>query len=168
MSDIAQPDSTDPGFTHIDEKGHVRMVDVTDKPSTDRRAVAEGSVHMERLTIDMISDMSTKKGNVLETARIAGIMAAKSTSSIIPMCHPLSITYASVDFFNDRENSLIRIRAEVRVKGETGVEMEAMTAVSAAALTIYDMCKSQDRTMSFQNIRLIEKSGGRSGHFKAE
>lgn len=155
-------------FTHLDGEGRVRMVDVTDKPATDRRAVAEGRVRMRPLTLKKISDREIKKGNVLETARIAGVMAAKNTASLIPMCHPLCITYAAVDFFPDESTSSIRIVAEVRVKGETGVEMEAMTAVSVAALTIYDMCKSHDRTMSFYDIRLVEKSGGRSGHFKRD
>jgi cyclic pyranopterin phosphate synthase len=156
------------GFTHLDEEGRVRMVDVTDKPATDRRAVAEGVVHMTPLTLKKIQDRETRKGNVLETARIAGIMAAKNTASLIPMCHPLFITYAAVDFFPDEPSSSIRIVAEVRVKGETGVEMEAMTAVSVAALTIYDMCKSHDRAMTFSDIRLVEKSGGKSGHFKRD
>lgn len=155
-------------FTHLDDKGHVRMVDVTDKPVTDRRAVAEGLVRMSPLTLKKIFDREIRKGNVLETARIAGVMAAKNTASLIPMCHPLSISYAAVDFFPDEPTSSVRIVAEVRVKGETGVEMEAMTAVSVAALTIYDMCKSHDRAMSFHEIRLIEKSGGRSGHFKRD
>ncbi len=154
-------------FTHLDQEGRVRMVDVTDKPATDRRAVAEGLVHMTAETRNKIYDQTVKKGNVLETARIAGVMAAKSTASLIPMCHPLSITYASVDFYPEGMSS-IRIRSEVRVKGETGVEMEAMTAVSVSALTIYDMCKSHDRTMTLTDIRLVEKSGGKSGHFKRD
>lgn len=155
-------------FTHLDDEGRARMVDVTDKPATDRRAVAEGRVHMTPETLKKIFDKEIKKGNVLETARIAGIMAAKNTSSMIPMCHPLSITFAAVDFIPEEDLSSIRIRAEVRVKGETGVEMEAMTAVSVAALTIYDMCKSHDRAMTFSDIRLVEKSGGKSGHFKRD
>lgn len=155
-------------FTHLDGEGRVRMVDVTDKPATDRRAVAEGLVRMSPLTLKKITDREIKKGNVLETARIAGVMAAKNTASLIPMCHHLCLTFAAVDFFPDASSSSLRILAEVRVKGETGVEMEAMTAVSVAALTIYDMCKSHDRTMSFHDIRLVEKSGGRSGHFKRD
>ena len=153
-------------FSHLDNEGRVRMVDVTDKPATDRRAVAEGTVFMNPATLKKIFDKQVKKGNVLETARIAGIMAAKNTASLIPMCHPLAITFASVDFTADDAASSIRIRAEVRVKSETGVEMEAMTAVSVAALTLYDMCKSYDRTMTLTDIRLVEKSGGKSGHFK--
>lgn len=152
-------------FTHLDDEGRVRMVDVTDKVPTARRAVAEGFVRMTSETLRKIFDKQIKKGNVLETARIAGIMAAKNTAALIPMCHPLSITYAAVDFEMDEGSSSIRILAEVRVKGETGVEMEAMTAVSVAALTIYDMCKSHDRAMTFSDIRLVEKSGGKSGHF---
>jgi cyclic pyranopterin phosphate synthase len=152
-------------FTHLDEKGRVRMVDVTDKPRTDRKAVAEGTVTMSPSTLKLIADNGFNKGNVLETARIAGIMAAKNTASLIPMCHPIAITHASVDFTFDEPASAIHIRSEVRVKGETGVEMEAMTAVAIAALTVYDMCKSKDRAMTLSNIRLSEKSGGKSGHF---
>lgn len=155
-------------FTHIDDKGRVRMVDVSDKATTNRKAVAKGSVLVNRKTFEAITGQTVKKGNVLETARIAGIMAAKKTADLIPMCHPLAITHAGVDFSPDGETNAIHITAEVRVSGQTGVEMEALTAVSAAALTIYDMCKSYDKTMTITNIRLHEKTGGKSGHFKRE
>ena len=153
-------------FTHIDEQGHVRMVDVTGKPPTVRIAVAGGSVFMKTNTFDLIRDQKVKKGNVLETARIAAIMAAKKTSELIPMCHPLNLTHIQVDFEPDRARHAIGITAKVRTIDQTGVEMEALTAVSAAALTIYDMCKSYDREMTISNIRLLEKSGGKSGTFK--
>jgi cyclic pyranopterin phosphate synthase len=153
-------------FTHIDDKGHVRMVDVTDKKSTLRSAVAGGLISMKPKTFDMIKDQKVKKGNVLETARIAGIMAAKKTSELIPMCHPLNLTHIQVDFYPDDASHSIGIQAQVRIIDQTGVEMEALTAVSAAALTIYDMCKSYDREMTISNIRLLEKSGGKSGTYK--
>ena len=153
-------------FTHIDEKGQVRMVDVTDKETTVRIAVAQGLVSMNPETFEMIQNQKVKKGNVLETARIAGIMAAKRTSDLIPMCHPLAITHVQIDFYPEQTSNAIRIKASVRVAGQTGVEMEALTAVSVAALTIYDMCKSYDRAMSISDIFLIEKSGGKSGIFK--
>ena len=153
-------------FTHIDKEGHVRMVDVTDKEPTTRIAMAQGVVSMNPATFEKVQGQTVKKGNVLETARIAGIMAAKKTPNLIPMCHPLSITHAKIDFFPNRETSSIRIEAEVRIVGQTGVEMEALTAVSVAALTIYDMCKSYDREMTITDIYLLEKSGGKSGVFK--
>ena len=155
-------------FTHIDTQGHVRMVDVTKKPATTREAIARGVVSMRPETFEKIHNMDVKKGNVLETARIAGVMAAKKTADLIPMCHPLNITHASVDFFPDRATSAITIQATARVTGQTGVEMEALTAVSIAALTIYDMCKSYDREMSVSDIVLVEKSGGKSGTFVRE
>ena len=153
-------------FTHIDDKGRVRMVDVTDKQPTVRVAVGGGRVNMKPETLNMIGDQKIKKGNVLETARIAGIMAAKKTSELIPMCHPLSLTHVQVDFEPDEANHCIAIEASVRTIDQTGVEMEALTAVSAAALTIYDMCKSYDRDMTIADIRLLEKSGGKSGTYK--
>ena len=152
-------------FTHIDKDGRVRMVDVTDKEDSLRVAVAQGVVSMNPETFEKIYDQSVKKGNVLETARIAGIMAAKKTSELIPMCHPLLISHISVDFYPDKAASSIRIEALARVTGQTGVEMEAMAAVSVAALTIYDMCKSYDRNMIISDILLLEKSGGKSGIF---
>ncbi len=152
-------------FTHIDEKGRIRMVDVTHKDATLRIAVAHGTVSMRPATLKKIQNQTVKKGNVLETARIAGIMAAKKTAQLIPMCHPLNLTYIQIDFFPDEKTHTIEIKAVVRLVGQTGVEMEALTAVSVAALTIYDMCKSFDREMSITNIELIEKSGGKSGEF---
>lgn len=152
-------------FTHLDEKGHVRMVDVSDKPDTLRSAVARGKIFMSPETFEKIRDRTVKKGNVLETARIAGVMAAKKTADLIPMCHPLNITHASVDFFPEESLHAFRVEAVVRLTGQTGVEMEALTAVSVAALTIYDMCKSYDRGMTISDIQLVEKSGGKSGHF---
>ncbi len=153
-------------FTHIDEKGHVRMVNVSDKEPTMRTAVAHGKISMNSETFDKIRTKVVKKGNVLEAARIAGIMAAKKTAELIPMCHPLIITHAQIDFFPDPEASVLKIEAMVRVHGQTGVEMEALTAVTVAALTIYDMCKAYDKTMSINDIYLLEKTGGKSGTFK--
>jgi len=153
-------------FTHIDEKGHVRMVDVTEKKPTVRVALAGGAVSMKPETFSMIRDQKVKKGNVLETARIAGIMAAKKTSELIPMCHPLSLTHVQVDFEPDETNSRIIIEASARTVDQTGVEMEALTAVTVAALTVYDMCKSYDREMTISSIQLLEKSGGKSGTYK--
>ena len=153
-------------FTHIDDNGRVRMVDVTGKQPTVRTAVAGGTVVMKPETLELIGNQKVKKGNVLETARIAGIMAAKKTAELIPMCHPLSLTHVQVDFEPEAANNCIKIEASARTIDQTGVEMEALTAVSAAALTIYDMCKSYDREMTISNIRLLEKSGGKSGIYK--
>lgn len=153
-------------FTHIDKEGRVRMVDITGKEPTLRRAVAQGIVSMNSKTFEKILKQTVKKGNVLETARIAGILAAKRTSELIPMCHPLNITHIAVDFFPDKTENSIRIQAEARIVDQTGVEMEALTAVSVAGLTIYDMCKSYDREITISNICLLEKSGGKSGSFK--
>ncbi len=153
-------------LTHIDNKGHVRMVDVTEKKITTRTALAQGVVSMNRTTFEQIENQKVKKGNVLETARIAGIMAAKKTADLIPMCHPLAISHAKVDFFPDNGSNSIRILAEIRLNGQTGVEMEALTAVSVAALTIYDMCKSLDKEMTISDIFLQKKTGGKSGIFE--
>lgn len=142
------------------------MVDVTDKQPTLRVAVAGGVVSMKPDTLKKITDHKIKKGNVLETARIAGIMAAKKTAEIIPMCHPLNLTHVQVDFQADDIRHCINIEASVRIIDQTGVEMEALTAVSAAALTIYDMCKAYDREMTISRIRLLEKSGGQRGTYK--
>ena len=152
-------------FTHIDDKGRVRMVDVTAKKATVRTAVAGGTIHMSPETLDLIQSHKVKKGNVLETARIAGIMAAKKTSELIPMCHPLNITHIQVDFSPDASASCMGIEATVRAIDQTGVEMEAITAVSVSALAIYDMCKSHDKEMTISNIRLLKKSGGKSGTY---
>jgi len=155
-------------FTHIDEKGQVRMVDVTAKKPTDRTATAQGCISMTPETFAAIMDQAVKKGNVLETARIAGIMGAKKTSSLIPMCHPLNITHVQIDFTPDAANNIIRIEAVARIVDQTGVEMEALTAVSVAALTIYDMCKSHDKTMTISDVMLLKKTGGKSGTFNRD
>jgi cyclic pyranopterin phosphate synthase len=152
-------------FTHIDDEGHVRMVDVTKKKPTIRTAVAGGTIQMNPETLDLIQSHKVKKGNVLETARIAGVMAAKKTSELIPMCHPLNITHIQIDFAPDASASCIGIEATVRAIDQTGVEMEAITAVSVAALTIYDMCKSHDKEMTISKIQLLKKSGGKSGSY---
>ncbi len=154
-----------PDFTHIDSEGRVRMVDVSEKPPTLRTALATGAIFMKPATLDLIVHQAVKKGNVLETARIAGVMAAKRTADMIPMCHPLNITHVQIDFFPDQEKSSICIEAIVRIVHQTGVEMEALSAVAVAALTIYDMCKSYDREMTISDIRLLKKSGGKSGTF---
>lgn len=152
-------------FTHLDDKGQVRMVDVSAKADSLREAVARGTVCMQQETFDKITRQEIKKGNVLETARIAGVMGAKQTAALIPMCHPLNLSHVRVDFIPDPENHALIIEASARLTGRTGVEMEALTAVSVAALTIYDMCKSYDRGMKISDIRLIRKSGGKSGTF---
>jgi cyclic pyranopterin phosphate synthase len=150
-------------LTHIDEQGRVRMVDVTAKAPTERMARAQAVVAMAKKTFALIADQKIKKGNVLETARIAGIMAAKKTSELIPMCHPLNLTHLQVDFHPDSDAHLIRIEATARIVDQTGVEMEALTAAATAALTIYDMCKAVDRQMVVSDICLLEKRGGKSG-----
>ncbi len=155
-------------FTHLDEDGRVRMVDVGDKKETKRTAIAAGRISMEAKTLERIMDAKVKKGNVLETARIAGVMAAKKTSNLIPMCHPLNITHARVDFSFDTQTNAIEIEAEVSLFGKTGVEMEALTAVSVSALTIYDMSKSYDKAMKISDIYLKSKSGGKSGNYLAK
>lgn len=142
-------------FTHLDAEGRVRMVDVTAKEATQRTAVARGAVIMQPVTLEKILTGTVTKGNVLETARIAGVMAAKKTADLIPMCHPLPVTHVRLDFLPDREAHSIGIEAGVRLVGRTGVEMEALTAVSVAALTIYDMCKSHDRDMVITDVRLL-------------
>lgn len=153
-------------FTHIDNEGRVRMVDVTDKKPTDRTAVACGRITMNAATFDLIKDHKVAKGNVLETARIAGILAAKKTWDLIPMCHPLNLTHAQVDFYPDDATHSIEIQAFARVVDNTGIEMEALTAVSVAALTIYDMCKAYDKAMVISEIQLLKKTGGKSGTFE--
>jgi cyclic pyranopterin phosphate synthase len=155
-------------FTHLDEQGRVRMVDVGQKAATARQAIAQAKVNLHPDTLATILKGSAKKGNVLETARIAGIMAAKKTSDLIPLCHPLKITHAQIDFFPDESQSSIRIEASVSLVDQTGVEMEALTAVAVAALTIYDMCKAVDRGMTITDMFLLEKSGGRSGTYIRE
>ena len=155
-------------LTHLDAAGNAHMVDVSEKHVTSRSATAKAQVLMLPETLALILGGTAKKGDVLATARIAGIMAAKKTHELIPLCHPLLITKVSVDFVADEKNSSIEISATVRVEGKTGVEMEALTACSVAALTLYDMCKAVDRGMKITDLRLTEKSGGKSGAFTAE
>lgn len=151
-------------LTHFDESGASRMVDTSAKPETLREARASGRIRMQPATLALILDQKLTKGDVLEVARLAGIMAAKRTGELIPLCHPLPITSAQIDFSCLGEDTLV-MTSTVRVYGRTGVEMEALTAVSVAALTVYDMCKSVDRGMCIEQIQLEEKSGGKSGHF---
>ena len=150
-------------LTHVDSSGRARMVDVTHKPDTKRVAVARGEIVMKPPTLAMIAENQVAKGDVLAVAQVAGIMAAKRTAHIIPMCHSLMLTGIEVGFALDRSEHKIEITATVTTTGKTGVEMEALVAVSVAALTIYDMCKAVDRGMRIQNVRLLRKSGGRSG-----
>ncbi len=150
-------------LTHLDETGRARMVDVSQKADTERLAVARGEVHMRLETLSLIRQGAIKKGDVLTVAQLAGIMAAKRTSELIPLCHPLPLTQIQLDLVLDEALPGVRITAQVRTVGKTGVEMEALTAVSVAALTIYDMAKAAEKTMRIQNIRLVEKHGGRSG-----
>jgi cyclic pyranopterin phosphate synthase len=157
-----------PRLTHIARSGEASMVDVGAKPVTERVAVAEGAVVMAKETLDLILAGDSKKGDVIGTARIAGMMAAKKTSDLIPLCHPLSLDKVTVDIEADADLPGLRVRATARVSGKTGVEMEALTAVSVACLTIYDMAKAVDRGMAITGIRLIEKRGGRSGTWKAK
>ena len=152
-------------LSHLDEQGRARMVDVSEKEITSRIAIARGSIHMHAETLSLILEDKIEKGDVFSVARVAGIMAAKKTSELIPMCHPLNITSVEIDLTPQREPARVEIEASVRVSGKTGVEMEAMTAVSVAGLTIYDMCKAVDREMSIGEIRLVKKSGGKSGTF---
>ncbi len=156
------------GLSHVDEKGQARMVDVTEKQPTVREAVAAGEVWMQAETLALIQEGGLPKGDVLTVARIAGIMAAKRTHELIPLCHPLPITSVQVDFDLDEGRAVVGIVARVRCSGVTGVEMEALTAVSVAALTIYDMAKAVDRAMRIQNVRLLRKSGGKSGEIVLE
>jgi cyclic pyranopterin monophosphate synthase len=152
-------------LSHLDEQGRARMVDVSEKDVTSRIAIARGTIHMRPETLALILEDKIEKGDVFAVARVAGIMAAKKTSELIPMCHPLNITSVEVDLTPNQKPARVDIEAAVRVSGKTGVEMEAMTAVSAAALTIYDMCKAVDREMTVADIRLVKKSGGKSGTF---
>jgi cyclic pyranopterin phosphate synthase len=154
--------------THFDSEGKVRMVDVSAKPATERVAIAKGTVMMKPATLEMIKRGETAKGDVLAVAQMAGIMAAKQTSNLIPLCHPLPITNVSVEFRLDEERAAVDITATVKTTAQTGVEMESLTAVAVAALTIYDMCKAVDRGMRIESIRLARKSGGRSGDIVLE
>ena len=156
-----------PALTHIGASGEARMVDVSDKAATERLAVAEGRVVMAKATLDLIRSGNAKKGDVLGTARIAGIMAAKRTSELIPLCHPLALSKVTVEIEPDAKLPGCVVRASVKVTGQTGVEMEALTAVSVACLTIYDMIKAVERGVRIEGIHLIEKLGGKSGHYRA-
>ena len=150
-------------LTHVDQSGKAQMVDVGSKPDTRREAVARGRVVMRRETLELIRANAFEKGDVLGVARIAGIMGAKNTSSLIPLCHPLPLNKVAVEFDLDGDDSAVEITATARTTGKTGVEMEALTAVSIAALTIYDMCKAVDRGMRIEAVRLVRKTGGQSG-----
>lgn len=154
------------GLTHLDEHGSARMVDVGAKPDSEREALAGGAVYMQPDTLRLIRDGAIKKGDVLTVARIAGIMAAKRTADLIPLCHPLPLTHIDLDLTLDEESSAVRILARARTVGKTGVEMEALTAVTVAALTIYDMAKAVDRTIRLTDIRLLEKRGGVHGDYQ--
>jgi cyclic pyranopterin phosphate synthase len=155
-------------LTHLDKQGAARMVDVGAKPDTERIAVAGGCVYMQPETLRLIREGALKKGDVLTVARLAGIMGAKRTSDLIPLCHPLPLTHIDVELSLDDANSAVQIRATARTIGKTGVEMEALTAVTTAALTIYDMAKAVDRAMRLSDIRLLEKHGGVHGDYVAE
>jgi cyclic pyranopterin phosphate synthase len=152
-------------LSHLDEQGRARMVDVSEKEVTSRIAVARGVIRMRPETLALILEKQIEKGDVFSVARVAGIMAAKKTSELIPMCHPLNITSVEIALHPQERPATVEIEATVRVDGKTGVEMEAMTAVAVAGLTIYDMCKAVDREMSIGEIRLVKKSGGKSGTF---
>ncbi len=153
------------GLNHFDEHGNAVMVDVSGKVPTSRTAVAEGSIKVSEAVMQAVLDGSVKKGDVLGTARIAGIMGVKQTSSLIPMCHPLMIQKCSVDFETDPEQGIIKAVCTAKTEGQTGVEMEALTGVTVALLTIYDMCKAIDKTMEIGAVHLVEKTGGKSGTF---
>ena len=153
-------------LTHLDQKGEAHMVDVGDKAETVRVAVAEGHVVMQAETLAIVRDGEAKKGDVLGTARLAGIMAAKRAHELIPLCHPLLLSKIAVDLTIDETLSGVRVRAEVKLTGKTGVEMEALTAVSVACLTVYDMVKAVDRAMHIEGVRLVHKSGGKSGTYE--
>ena len=157
-----------PEFSHFNDQGRARMVDVTEKAPTFRRAAAAGEVHVSKETLDAIREGKLKKGDVLAVAQVAGIQAAKHCWELIPMCHPVPLTGVDIRFSLSEDPCRVEILAEVSCAGPTGVEMEALTAVSAAALTVYDMCKALQRDMRIEHIRLLAKSGGRSGDFRAE
>mgnify|MGYP001043936235 CR=1 FL=1 len=155
-------------FTHINEQGRARMVDVSAKDDSERVAVAQAVVRMQPETLSLIKSGGIKKGDVLAAAQVAGVMGAKQTAMLIPMCHPLMLTSVDLEFQMDEAGSAITILGRVKTTGKTGVEMEALTAVSIAALTVYDMCKAVDRWMEISEIKLLEKAGGKSGHLKRQ
>jgi len=162
-----RPSKGDPALTHIDARGEARMVDVSEKPATERTAVAEGRVVMSKATLKLIQSGNAKKGDVLGVARVAGIMAAKRTHELIPLCHPLALSKVTLDISPDQKLPGCIVRATVKVTGSTGVEMEALTAVSVACLTIYDMIKAAERGVRIEGIHLVEKTGGKSGRYRA-
>lgn len=155
-------------FTHLDENGRARMVDVSNKESTDRVALATGKVFLKDKTYTMVKNQEIKKGDVLTVAKVAGIMAAKNTSNLIPMCHPINLTSVDIEFKMDDETKVIEIFAKAMLNAKTGVEMEALTAVSVTALTIYDMCKAVQKDIEIGEIKLLRKTGGKSGDYKNE
>ena len=155
-------------FSHVNASGEAHMVDVTEKVSSQREAVAEALVRMAPETLALIMSGDHHKGDVFATARIAGIQAAKKTSDLIPLCHPLMLTKVTFDLTPESQHNLVRVQARCKLAGKTGVEMEALTAASVAALTIYDMCKAVQKDMVISQVRLLEKTGGKSGHFKAD
>ena len=155
-------------LTHLDDKGEARMVDVTDKALTEREARAEARIHMKRETLRMITEGEHPKGDVLAVARIAGIMAAKRTHDLIPLCHALNLTSVKVELTPGEDGVSVHVLTRCKLSGQTGVEMEALTAASVAALTLYDMCKAVDKGMEITGVRLLEKKGGRSGHWVAD
>ncbi len=164
---MAEPKDA-PRLTHLDEQGRARMVDVSGKPDSVREAEAAGRVHMKPETLALVLAGDVKKGDVLAVAELAGVMAAKKTSDLIPLCHPLALSDVQVSATPDQAASCIEVRARARTTGKTGVEMEALVAVSVATLTIYDMCKAADRAMRIEAVRLVRKSGGRSGTIELE
>lgn len=164
---MASPDDDAPALSHIGRQGEARMVDVSEKGATSRVAVAEGRVRMAAETLKIILAGDAKKGDVIGAARIAGIMAAKKTSELIPLCHPVALTRVAVDIAADDSLPGLVVRADARCVGQTGVEMEALTAVAVACLTLYDMAKAVDRGMSIEGVRLLEKRGGKSGEWRA-
>ena len=155
------------GLTHFDPSGHAHMVDVSDKDVTDRIAVAEGYIRMSLETLNIITEGRAKKGDVLSVARLAGIMGAKKTADLIPLCHPLPITKVAVELTADLERPGVRVEATVKTSGQTGVEMEALTAVTTACLTVYDMVKAVEKSMVIEDVRLVLKDGGKSGRYEA-
>jgi len=162
-------DRSKPGkkeLTHLDRSGRARMVDVSSKQVTARTAVASASIKMQKATLDLILGAGIEKGDVLGTAQVAGIMAAKKTSELIPMCHPVAITSVEMDFKIDKKNSTITAVVTAKTRDRTGIEMEALTAAAVAALTIYDMCKAVDRSMTINSVQLVKKTGGRSGKYE--
>ncbi len=165
---MAHTPEQQPPLTHFNAAGEAHMVDVAGKAATHRVAVAEGRIEMQSATLALILEGAHRKGDVLGIARIAGIMAAKKTAEIVPLCHPVALTHVHIDLEPDAAAGAVRVRARAETNAATGVEMEALTAVQAALLTVYDMCKAVDRGMTMHGIRLLEKSGGRSGHWRRE